>query len=230
MTSQAMDYPLIASMVNSAGARLAAVTGSAGSGKTFAAERLSALHDYTVYSADFRFIGDSTDRRELLERKQARSAEDYKDSSNQFNWWDWSAIYRDLSDLANGSSVVLEAPYDRKTGQKTEPVKIQPARTILFEGALLGPPQLIDKFSRIFFMCTPQKTRFDRILEKDFNRRSFSEILARFLITEYSETLYYKNLFSWAQDKLVFVETDTGRPCSKPELPGDLFVPFRVNL
>ncbi len=229
MTRLTMDYPFIASMVNSGDTQLFAVTGPAGSGKTFAAERLAAQHGYTGYSADFRFIGDSSERRELLERKQARSAGDYKDSANQFNWWDWSAIYHDLNDLTNGIRVVLDAPYDRKTGKKTEPIIIQPSKTILFEGALLGPPQLIDKFSRIFFMCTPQKTRFDRILVKDSKRRSFSEILARFLITEYSETMYYKNLFSWEQDKLVFIDTNTGRPCAKPKLPSDLFVPFRVN-
>lgn len=229
MNRSAMNYPFISSLMNSAADGLYAVTGPAGSGKTFTAGNLAALHDYALYSADFRFIGDSRERRELLERKQARSVEDYKDSANQFNWWDWAAIYRDLGDLANGNSVVLEAPYDRKTGGKTEPASIRPARIVLFEGALLGPPQLVDKFSKIFFMCTPQKIRFERIMEKDRNRRGFSEILARFLITEYSETTYYKNLFSWAHDKLIFVDTATGDLCAKPDLSGNLFIPLLVN-
>lgn len=219
----------IAGIINSEKGSLYAVTGPAGSGKTFASERLSESNDCVIYSADFRFIGDSSDRKELLERKQARSIEDYVDSANQFNWWDWSAIYRDLNDLLNGSKVVLDAPYDRMTGQSSAAIEIYPAKVIIFEGALLGPPQLIDKFKKIFYICAPQKTRFERILKKDLGRRSFSEILARFLITEYSETIYYKNLFSWGRNKLVFVDADRGLPCGPPDLTSQLFVPFRVS-
>jgi hypothetical protein len=71
--------------------------------------------------------------------------------------------------------------------------------------------------------------RFERILAKDSARRSFNEILARFLITEYSETIYYRNLFTWAADRIVFVDTATGHPCARPDLPDELFVPLKVN-
>jgi uridine kinase len=224
-----MCHPVISSILNSHDSGLFGITGPAGSGKTYAAETLSATHGCALYSADFRFIGDSEERRALLDRKQGRSVVDYQDSANQFNWWDWSTIYRDLNELMAGSAVVLDSPYDRKSGKKMDPIRIKPSKKILFEGAILGPPQLIDRFTRILYIHSPPKIRFDRILEKDIKRRSFNDVLARFLITEYSETIYYKNLFSWARDKLVFVDALSNHPCPMPDLPGDLFVPLRVG-
>ena len=206
-----------------------AITGPAGAGKSFIASAMAAGGDCAVYSADFRFIGDSTDRRNLLTRKQAKSAADYQDSANQFNWWDWPAIERDLQTLAGGAGVELDAAYDRDTGLSGTRRRIEPARRLLFEGALLGPPQLVSRFRQIVFVCTPAQTRFARLVAKDAARRSFNEILARFLITEYSETIYYRNLFAWAADRMSFVDAEKATPCPQPELPGDLFVPLRVG-
>lgn len=219
----------ISSLLREHNAGLFGITGPAGAGKSCAGEELSLTHGFTLYSADFRFIGDSIERKTLLKRKQAKSIVDYQDSANQFNWWDWSAIRRDLDDLMSGSSVVLDSPYDRVSGKKSDPIQLQPSKVILFEGAILGPPDLIDKFTKIVFLSTPARDRFDRILKKDIQRRSFNDVLARFLITEYSETLYYRNLFSWAKHKLVFVDSLSGHPCQTPLLPTDLFVPFRIN-
>ena len=229
MSDSANEYSFISSILKGYSSGLFGITGPAGSGKTYIGEVLSASHGFTLYSADFRFIGDSVERKALLNRKQARSVVDYQDSANQFNWWDWAAIRRDLSALMAGSSIVLESPYDRGSGKKREPMHIQPSKVILFEGAILGPPDLIEAFKKIIYLSTPQVDRFDRVLKKDIQRRSFNEVLARFLITEYSETIYYRNLFSWAGDKLIFVDTLSGHPCSAPLLPTDLFVPFRIN-
>jgi len=229
MTDQINGYSFVSSILKGHSSGLFGITGPAGSGKTYTGKALSASHGFTLYSADFRFIGDSVERKALLNRKQAKSVVDYQDSANQFNWWDWSAIRRDVNELMEGSSLVVESPYDRTSGTKVDPIEIKPSKIMLFEGAILGPPDLINKFTRIFFLSTPQRERFDRILKKDIERRSFNDVLARFLITEYSETIYYKNLFSWAHEKLVFVDTVTDRPCSKPDLPGDLFVPLRVT-
>lgn len=219
----------ISSVLKGYRAGLFGITGPAGAGKTSVGWSLSISHSVAVYSADLRFIGDSVERKALLNRKQAKSVVDYQDSANQFNWWDWSAIQRDVNELMTGSSVVVESPYDRASGTKGNPIEIKPSKTILFEGAVLGPPDLVNKFTKIFFLVTPPMERFDRILKKDIQRRSFNDVLARFLITEYSETIYYKNLFSWAGDKLIFVDTLSGRPCAQPVLSGDLFVPLRIN-
>lgn len=229
MTDRNTSSAVISTILKRHGPGLYGITGPAGSGKTSAGETLSAAHACALYSADFRFIGDSDERRVLLNRKQAKSVADYQDAANQFNWWDWAAIDRDIRNLMSGTGVVVDAPYDRKSGKQTDPIRIAPANIVLLEGAILGPPQLIDRFTRIFFMHTPQETRFERVLAKDRARRSFSEVLARFLITEYSETIYYRNLFSWAGEKMVFVDGVTDRPCAKPDLPGNLFVPLRVN-
>lgn len=229
MTVRANGCTVISSLLKGYGFGLFGITGPAGSGKTYTGKVLSASHECALYSADFRFIGDSLERKALLTRKQAKSVVDYQDSANQFNWWDWSAIRRDVDKLMEGSSVVVESPYDRTLGTKVGSIEITPSKIVLFEGAILGPPDLINKFTRIFFLSTPQRERFDRILKKDLERRSFNDVLARFLITEYSETIYYKNLFSWAHEKLLFVDTASDRPCSKPDLPADLFVPLRVN-
>lgn len=229
MADRNTSSAVISTFLKRHGRGLYGITGPAGSGKTWTGEALARAHACALYSTDFRFIGDSDERRVLLNRKQARSVADYQDAANQFNWWDWSAIDRDMRELMVGSGIVVDSPYDRKSGKQGEPIKIGPSNVVLLEGAILGPPQLIDKFTRIFFLHTPQEVRFERILAKDRARRSFSEVLARFLITEYSETIYYRNLFSWAGEKMVFVDGVSDRPCAKPELPGDLFVPLRVN-
>jgi uridine kinase len=227
-TDSAQLLPLLTAMLSSVEAGAIAITGAAGAGKTHVAGALGHALGCPVYSADFRFIGDTGARRELLERKQARSVSDYRDSANQYNWWDWTAIERDVATLLAGGEVLLEAPYDRRSGARGETIRIGPARRLLVEGAILGPPQLIDRFARIVFLCTPPRLRFQRVVAKDAARRSFNEIAARFLITEYSETIYYRNLFNWARGQLAFVDTDQCRLVAQPPLPSDLFVPLRV--
>ncbi len=205
-----------------------AITGSAGSGKSYVAREIADLLGCSVYSADFRFIGDSAARRDLLSRKQARSLSDFRDSANQFNWWDWNAIDTDLADLAAGRAVTIQSAYDRASGRAGSPLVIAASRQVLYEGALLGPPQIVPRLQRVFFLCTSPRIRFERILAKDQGRRSFNEILARFLITEYSETLHYRALFAAAQDRMLFIDSETGRPAGRPELPAELFIPLQV--
>ncbi len=227
MTALSPGHQYLAAQLTGDGAF--GITGPAGSGKTFAAKAVAAAGGAALYSTDLRFIGDSRERRELLERKQARSVTDYSDSANQYNWWDWASIQRDVGELAAGRAVTLDAPYDRESGKQSDALQIAPARTLILEGAILGPPQLVDRLRRIFFICTPAKLRFDRLLQKDSGRRSFNDILARFLITEYSETIYYQNLFSWARERITFIDGATGHPCAPPDLPADLFVPLRMS-
>lgn len=209
---------------------LVGITGPAGAGKSVLSAALCRDGTRSVYSADSRFIGDSLERRALLTHKQARSEDDYRDGANQFNWWDWHAIERDLTSLAAGEGVAIEAPYDRGTGARSSSVTIMPRPQVIFEGALLGPPQIVQKLRIVIFVCLPAPLRLERIVKKDQYRRSFNEILARFLITELSETTYYNQLFAWAQEKLVFVDGLTGQPCAPFTPARDLFIPLRTKL
>lgn len=219
---------VVAGMISSEPNAVHAITGSAGSGKSFLAREIAALIGCSVYSADFRFIGDSAARRDLLSRKQARSLSDFRDSANQFNWWDWNKIDGDLAELSIGRAVTIPSAYDRTSGSAGAAQVIAPSRPILLEGALLGPPQIVSRVKRIFFLCTPPRIRFERILAKDQGRRSFNEILARFLITEYSETLHYRALIASAQDRMLFIDSETGQPADRPDLPDQLFIPLQV--
>jgi uridine kinase len=228
----APDSPVrswVAAILGPRATGLYAITGPAGAGKTFVSSALAQSGDFAVYSADFRFISDSYERQALLDRKADRSANDYRDSVNQYNWWDWAAIERDLAVLLSGTPVKLAQAYERSTGQRSATHTISPARSVILEGAILGPPPLVSRINRIIFLCTPPEVRFFRILEKDRHRRGFDEILARFLITEYSETIYYRNLFSWARDKVVFVDAASGEPTRPPVLSSRLFLPMPMT-
>jgi cytidylate kinase len=229
---QRLDSPLtslIGGMLDRHGPGLYGVTGPAGAGKSFAAADVSRTTGVTVYSADYRFIGNSLERRMLLIRKQMKSIDDYRDSANQFNWWDWGAILSDVEDLLRGSDVSLTAAYDRSSGNAGGDVHLPATDRIIIEGALLGPHYLATKIKKVFFLWADPAVRFQRLLLKDSGRRSFGEICARFLITEYSETLYYQNLFKWIGDRIVFVDSLTGLPCGQPALATDLFVPLRAS-
>lgn len=216
----------IAAIIGTGAKGLYAITGPAGAGKTRVSSALAQSGDVAVYSTDYRFIGDSYERKALLNRKAFRSANVYRDSVNQYNWWDWASIEQDLEGLLSGTPVKLDQAYDRSTGLRTVTETIVPARCVIVEGAILGPPPLVSRIKRIFFLCASSEVRFFRILEKDRQRRSFDEILARFLITEYSETIYYRNLFSWARGKIVFIDSASGKPTSPPRLSSRVFLPM----
>lgn len=220
---------LIRNTMERGGRGLYAITGPAGAGKSVAAGLAGDITGSTVYSADCRFIGSSLERRALLIKKQLKSVEAYQDSVNQFNWWDWGNILSDVEDLLAGRPVRIPGAYDRATGGVGGALDLAPTDRIIYEGAILGPPYLVNKCVNIFFLWIDPAIRFQRLLEKDGSRRSFNEICARFLITEYSETLYYSNLIKWARPKIIFIDALTGLPRGQPELPADLFVPLRAT-
>jgi cytidylate kinase len=219
---------VIANVARREGPGVYGITGPAGAGKSYAAKRVAEELRCSVYSADFAFIGSSSERKMLLSKKQMRSIDAYKDAANQFNWWDWGTILSDLEDLQSGRDVEIEAPYDRTTGELGGAVTISATDTLVYEGAIFGPPFLATRLKQIFFLWVDPAVRFQRLLEKDQGRRSFNEILARFLITEYSETLYYGKLLQWVGDKVIFIDGLTGLPRGRPELSPDLFIPLHV--
>lgn len=198
------------------------LTGGAGSGKTTLSEGLS-KHGITVYSMDWRFIGDSDYRRHLLASKRIVSFDSYVDACNQFNWWNWNQIIEDCTKLMNGESLTFNS-YDRNsTVPSYDITTLAPTDKILLEGAIPGPLQLINAFNRIFMLCTPVEERIMRLLKKDQGRRNPIEVIQRFLITEYSERAAYSSLNRCAGRKIRCVDGEGNI------LPGD-FSPESTNV
>src|SRR5271157_1143187 len=103
----------ITDIVQHLGPGVYGITGSAGSGKT----TLSSSLNYTIYSIDTRFIGDSQVRKDLLQKKQSQSIDDYMDAVNQFNWWNWDAVLKDLLVLTKRQDITIKKAYNRDTGK-----------------------------------------------------------------------------------------------------------------
>lgn len=234
MTSDLIDTKgrvagFLDNLVSSTAGKPVALTGPAGVGKSTLAAELAQRTGRVTYSMDYRFIGDSSERRALLDKKRHRSVSDYRDGANQFNWWDWSRISDDVSQLANGVSIKIDGAYDRRTGASSGDLTLTAAAGLIVEGAILGPPELTARFAAIIFLVLPIQMRFQRLVQKDRDRRSFEDIVARFLVTEYSETLYYRNLIRWTGSRLTFVDAATYQPVAPPTLPRSLYIPVPID-
>lgn len=203
------------------------ITGNAGAGKTSFLRSLNE-HTFSKYSIDWRFIGDSLFRKQLLKIKSENSIHSYIDACNQFNWWDWDLIYRDLTDLKLKKSVTFNA-YDRDTGTYNNVSVSGESKKIVFEGALLGPEIITKNLDTIIFIYTPREIRFDRIFKKDITRRNMSEIISRFLITEYSESIYHNQLINLYKDKIFYADSN-GSFIPKPSdiIARDCFIPLPI--
>jgi len=141
-----------------------AITGGAGAGKSTITEHIEKT--YPVIHFDDFFIGDSFYRKDLLIRKGASIAE-YIDACNQYNWWDWPEIF--------GVVDRYKAKYSK----------------FFVEGAILGPT--LHYYKHIFFVYESSEVRFTRICKRDKGKRNIHELMARFLVTEFSENYYYRN-------------------------------------
>ena len=207
--------------------RVVGITGTAGAGKTTIASRLS-TERFVCYSFDARFVGDSEFRRRLLKDKAESSISAYIDACNQFNWWDWDAILSDIRSMLRDESFTMNA-YDRDTGLVAQRVVVPDKRLIVCEGALLGPEAITELLDVIIFVYEPINVRFKRIMKKDAGRRSLIEILARFMITEYSEQSYYHHILNFHNDKLFFVDTNSKFiPFPEEILTKDAFIPVPI--
>lgn len=203
------------------------VTGNAGAGKTCLSNSLSP-EKFVKYSIDWRFIGDSAFRKELLKVKANNSINSYIDACNQFNWWDWDQVSKDIAGLMSGSEIFFNA-YDRDTGGYSNVGVKRLNKKVVVEGALLGPESMMNMFDAIIFVYSPARIRLDRILGKDTGRRSVDEIVARFLITEYSESIYYRQLLTNYGDKVFFVDDSGGFISYPPDvLSRDCFIPLPI--
>lgn len=195
----------IETYINNSKSKLIGITGSAGSGKTvLTATLIENNPNFIHYSADYKFIGDSTFRKDLLKKKFENSLDSYIDMCNQYNWWDWNSIEKDLLDLKSNKEVVLSTKYNRDLGKQEEGIVFKPTldSKIIFEGALLGNIQILDSLEEIVFIYTDKQKRFNRLVQKDITKRSLNEIIARFLITEYSENKHYQFLFKYYEKKI----------------------------
>lgn len=195
----------VISYIQNSNFKLVGVTGSAGSGKTTLASDIALQIGAAVYSADSRFIGDSNFRKTLLRHKAENSILSYIDAANQISWWDFDCIFNELSILKSGKNVDIDSGYNRDSGD-VECSHIVGSQKIIYDGAILGHTRIVELLDKIIFVYTLPEVRMNRLLKKDSGRRTFNEILARFLITEYSETQYYKKIFSEYKDKIVVVD------------------------
>jgi len=205
--------------------RVVGVTGNAGAGKSTLARNLPS-DKFISYGIDGRFVGDSQFRKRLLKAKAESSIHAYIDACNQFNWWDWDSVIRDVAALAGDQPVDLEA-YDRDKGSFGTASLVPNGRRVICEGALLGPEAITQLLDVIVFVYTPIGVRLERLLSKDAGRRSVTEIVSRFLITEYSERLYYEHLFDSQREKMYFVNGEgTFIPCPQDVLSRESFIPL----
>jgi len=169
------------------------ITGQAGAGKSFFSNIIKESSNFTVISSDYFFIGDSEYRKQLLSKKYESSLEYYIETINQYSWWNWDIIYLVLNTLINKKPYELTNIYNRETGLCDQNLILQPTNSIIYEGAILGSSNILSLLDIIIFVDVDPIKRLNRLIEKDKNRRTIEELLARFLITQKSEKNYYNS-------------------------------------
>lgn len=198
--------------------KIISVTGGAGAGKT----TYSLNKSDNVYSIDTRFIGDPLFRINLLNAKSS-NVDDYIDACNQYNWWNWDLIIEDIKKFISGNDIIIKNGYDRLSGEFNHNKILSWDKDLIIEGSILGYdiPEISDY---IIYLNVDSNTRLSRLIDKDKNRRSGSDIAARFLITEYSEGLYYNWLLSNYSDKIRLIGD-----CNKFESDSNKLLPFDIT-
>lgn len=170
----------ITSFIENGVARVIGITGGAGSGKTTLCEKLN----YPTYHIDSDFIGDSKYRKELLATKKERSEEAWIDIQQQYNWWNWEEVEHEIK--------LMMLIHDK----------------FLVEGAIFGPPAVVNLLDVIILLEVSPKTRFDRLFNRDSHKRSLTELINRFDITSRSEHEYYRFLIENYYNKIRMVNEE----------------------
>lgn len=190
------------------------VCGRAGSGKTTLTKRIANAFyaqgtGSVAYSGDWRFIRDSEGRRRWLSEKWKVGIDAYMYALNQFNWWDFSEIRKDLLCLKEGRPLQLPNAYDRATGRTDLNVTIPATEqgAVFYENCILGGIDILVMLDLIVLVNTPDATCLNRILRKDAMRRTVSDIAARYLITTYSENVFIELLLMHFRDKTIVCDS-----------------------
>ena len=168
----------IVSFIENGAKKLVGITGGAGSGKSTLTAELAAAMDLPTFHIDSAFIGDSTYRKTLMRKKAERSEESLLDMEEQYNWWDWDLVE---------SRVGILKKYSKSS---------------LVEGAIFGPPAVVNMFDVILFLDIPERIRLARLLDRDSFKRTEEEIFSRFVLTNKSEQKYYEFLFKNFKSKI----------------------------
>lgn len=187
--------------VHNSPSRLITVVGQAGSGKTSLCQRLSCeVPDLSMIDGDHYFYGDSSYRKALLEAK-AKNYAAFIDCCNMEAWWDFYRIETDLQNI------------------KTKTV---------FNCAIIN--DAIAKLSdEIIYLYTPDELRFRRIVERDSHKRSFEELIARYLITQYAERINHNYIFQNYSDKITCIDqTYKFINLHESVFKGKNFIPFPI--
>ena len=194
---------------------LIGVCGRAGAGKTTITNKIAdQLKEHGIssipYSGDWRFKLDSLGRRLHFQQRWEQGLTQYMLAVNQFTWWDFDKIYQDLSEMSNGHSIVIEEAYDRETGKKKLRVKIPEIKrgVVFYESNILGGMEILEKLDLIILLNTPDHVCFERMIKKDSDRRSITELAARNIVTTYSENLFYQMLLDNFQQKMMVCDSN----------------------
>lgn len=161
------------------------IIGGAGSGKSTLSKKLG----FTTVHVDNYFMGDSSYRKNLIDNK-SKSMDGTLATLNMWNWWDWEKLDADVETLI------------KQSAKFTAPV--------LVEGAIIGSDRVLSLLDKIVYVSVDSKTRFLRLLDRDSHKRDFMESMHRFLVTEFSENLYYKYLSDNFSNKIITVDENFG--------------------
>jgi len=215
---------------------LIGICGRAGAGKTTLLQKISdeltsACIQNVAYSGDWRFILDSTDRKEWLEEKWRSGMDAYLNAINQFGWWDFTEIFKDLAALQNEQAITITGAYNRLSGTKTAEISLGPIRhgIILYENCILGHLDTMKSFDTIVIVNTPDQLCLERVLRKDAHRRPVSDIATRYLMTTYSENIFLRALRTRFSARTVACDSD-GQFSPFPEINEITHIPVPINV